>query len=438
MLTNNYKKSIRKIFFFALPIMLGNVSQILMGFGDTLVSGHYSTEALAAVGLSNAIINPIFIACLGMMFGITAFLGKKRGEGKNIDHYLPSILWLSVLSSIPAMLGSVFLGLYCDQIGINEELVPLVREYLLWAAPSFLFALIYQALKEYHQSFDRLVFANVSAFIVVGLNIVLNAFFVFNLGLGVKGLALATTLTRVTLAAALIWYTRKELAALAMKLTKVVWSSVKEIARFSSPLAMAILMEVGIFCLVGYLIGRMDVAQSAAHQVVINVASLTFMFPMALGSALGSLVSFEYGARNYKLVKEYIKSGVFMCIFLMGCSACIFATFPEAIMKIFTQDAQVISIGISLLFVAGVFQIFDGAQAGLAGCLRGLGETKIVFIITCIGYWFIALPAGLYLSYLKKMESIGLWWGLAIGLILATIGFSISVKRVLKKIHALY
>ena len=95
----------------------------------------------------------------------------------------------------------------------------------------------------------------------------------------------------------------------------------------------------------------------------------------------------------------------------MSITALLFLGLPRLLASIFTSDAGVIAVAGVLIPVAGVFQIFDGAQAVGAGVLRGLGDTRAPLIGMIAGYWLIGLPVSLVLGFHTSLRAAGLWWG---------------------------
>ena len=91
--------------------------------------------------------------------------------------------------------------------------------------------------------------------------------------------------------------------------------------------------------------------------------------------------------------------------------------FPVPLLRVFTNDPNVIDIGVRLLAIAGAFQVFDGTQAMATGVLRGIGDTRTPMIMNVIGHWVLGLPAGYVLCFRRGWGVTGLWIGLSIGLV---------------------
>ena len=147
-----------------------------------------------------------------------------------------------------------------------------------------------------------------------------------------------------------------------------------------------------------------------------NITSLTFMVPMALGSAISVLVGEQFGKKSVDGIVRLCRGAMTLTIIIQVFFTLLYLTIPHFIMGVATTDQAVIIYGGALLFWVGLFQLPDGLQVVLSGVMRGLNETRIPMILGLISYWVIGLPFGTYLAYQRNMEARGLWVGLAVGL----------------------
>jgi MATE family multidrug resistance protein len=177
-------------------------------------------------------------------------------------------------------------------------------------------------------------------------------------------------------------------------------------------------MEIGIFALATVVIGRLQPAALAAHQIALNVSSVTYMVPLGISSAAAIRVGQAIGRRDPAAAARAGWAALALGLGFMSCAALAFVLFPQYIVRIYTTDAEVMKIGVTLLAVAAVFQIFDGIQIVASGALRGAGETKIPMLTYGIAYWLIGLPFGYYLCFDRGWGATGVWAGLCFGLVL--------------------
>jgi MATE family multidrug resistance protein len=154
----------------------------------------------------------------------------------------------------------------------------------------------------------------------------------------------------------------------------------------------------------------------AAHQIVLSLASFTFMFPLGISAATATRVGFHTGRHSRSRAFASGWLGIAAGVGIMLISALAFWLIPAQLFGLFSQDPVVIAEGLSVLFLCALFQIFDGMQVVSAGALRGLGDTKTALYSNFVSHWLIGLPLGISLSFLGGMGLKGLWIGLSLGL----------------------
>ncbi len=425
----------KKNLIFALPIVAGQIGQMLFGVADVFVAGHHSNEALAALGLSSGLMSPAFMFGIGALNAVGPLSAHDKGQGIEGHHFFPA-----------AILSALFLGLlvwpvtllmlsFYHAMGLNPALLPYVRDYLGLCAPSIVFAFLFQASKEYLQAHGHNIFANVTILVFNLLNLILNYLFMFGKGpipaMGVKGLALATLLTRFLMALVVFLYVIKVFDLKKKFLLTLDKKSIMAIFKLGFPLGLGVLTEVLVFCTVTLLIGKMEIVFSAAHNLVLTLASLTFMLPLALSSAASVKVAHSKGERDYEGVVYNGFTCAALSVVFMTLTATTYFLIPSHIVSLYTQDAQLIAVASSLLFYVGLFQIPDGLQITLWGSLRGLGIARAPLIMCLLCHWLIGLPLGYSLAFYYGMKAQGLWLGLTIGLTTLAVGLVLTWRRTL-------
>ena len=182
------------------------------------------------------------------------------------------------------------------------------------------------------------------------------------------------------------------------------------------------LLEVGVFASATALAGACRPAPLAAHQIAINLASLTFMIPFGLRLPRRCASARRSAARIRAARSCAGWTAIALGVGFMATAAPVFLTVPALLIRAFTDDADVIDIGVRLLFVAAVFQFFDGLQGVTTGALRGLGDTRTAMLWNLGGHWLVGLPLGYLLCFRWGYGVVGLWWGLSVGLMICGIG----------------
>lgn len=403
---------------------------MLIGFGDSFVAAKYSTDTIAAVGIALGVINPPFLFGIGVLSAISPMLAMRRGKGENTDNFFHDCLVMSLLIFVMVLLITFGLKSLVPLLGVSEHLLKDIDIYIEVTAWSFLPAYIYQAAREFLQAKEEVFFPNLLAILCVFLNVALNFVMVFGMygvpEMGIAGTAWCSVIVRSLMAIAMLFYLSYR------PKIKTDFGFIKSMLKFGLPVGVMFLLEVTAFCLVSILAGKFGVVEAATNTIVLNMGSLAFMIPLSLSFALAVKVGKHYGAGNFIEVKRFISSAVLVTCVVMSFTVFIFTFFPENLIRIFTDDPKVITLGLSLFVLVALFQLFDGIQVILAGALRGLGTTREVSISAIVGYWVIGLPFGIWLAFEKNMGPHGLWTGLAISLFILSICLFFLVRKKLK------
>jgi MATE family multidrug resistance protein len=197
-------------------------------------------------------------------------------------------------------------------------------------------------------------------------------------------------------------------------------SGVPEVLRIGLPIAGSMALEIGVFSAAAFLVGGFGGASVAAHGIVVQVCSATFMIPMGIGQAATTRVGHAFGAGRPAAARHAGFVAIALGAGFMAAMGVLLVTFPAAMAGLFLGDAdplgpEVLAIAVPLLIAAGVFQLADGVQVVATGALRGLSDTRVPMLLVGVGYWVIGLPGGWLLAHPGGMGPLGIWIGLALG-----------------------
>jgi MATE family multidrug resistance protein len=429
------KVALKELLLFSLPIIAGHLGIMLIGTGDMMIAGRYSRECLAAIGLAISISNPVMMLALGVQFAISPLLAQRRGRGEDISDYFWTTMALSLFVGTIATILTYLSVNVLPYLGYSENLNVIIREYIIILAPSMIVLCLYQGVKEFFQAQERTIWPNVIALVAAGLNVALNYAFVFGEWgfpeLQEPGLAWASLTLRTFMGGSLF------LVAMGAWKTKFTINTpfCKEVFAIGLPISISIFFEVMAFCSVTLFIGKFAEIQTAANNIALNFASLAFMVPMSIASAVGVKVGHAYGEKNVHNVRTFSVVSLFAAVTFTAFMGLITFNFPGAILSAYSGDHEVLHWGIKLLFWVACFQIFDGAQVTLAGILRGLSLTRISSLGIFIGYWIIGIPLGYYLGFHRGLEAQGFWMGLALSLALVAIMLGWILYRKMKTLE---
>lgn len=426
----NLSRAIKSLIILSGPIIVGQLGQMLITAGDVFVASMYSTESVAAIGVASGVINPFYLFGIGLMMGVSPSLAIRRGSGTDKRKDLSSILAYSAVWGILITAITLIANQFVPHLGFKEELIPSIQLYVDIVAWSLPFGIVFQGIKEYLQAYEDVFFANLISIVAVIFNLGVNYILVFGLGeyigMGEVGLAWASFITRVAqFALILIYALRSEI------FTKISIQLGKDIFKFSLPIALMFFLEVLAFCSVTLLSGKISVTAAATNNIIMTLASIIFMVPLSIGSAVAVKIGNAFGRKEFFEIKLFTKSAVILILTFACCSSILLFSIPAPILRVITQDPEVIELGVKILFIVAIFQFFDSMQVVLSGVLRGLEETQLPSLIVFIGYWIIGIPTGYYLTFYQGHGAIGLWIGLAISLSIVAIFLGIiTFKRI--------
>ncbi len=414
---------------------MGNLGFILIGAGDVLVAGHHSTDTLAAISIATAITNCIQTFGVGLISSVSPLLSNFRGERKSAKKYFYPTIRFAMLLAFIIMLAVLAFIPVIDYLHFEPKLVPMIKEYMFITAFATFGAYLHSALKEFLQAFEIVVFPNLITAIAVFLNIALCFAMVFGFGpipsLGVVGLAVASFIIRYFMGFALLIYC---FTLMNFKDYKD-FEYYKSLIKIGIPISCAVMVEFIAFNSIAILMGRVDGVYAAAQNLVCTLTTISFMVPFAVSNAIAVKVGFANGAGNIKDLKRYSFVGVVMSVGFMLCSAFIFATFPQFLVKLFTQDNNLIKISIPVLYILSVFQVFDGLQVALSGIFKGMKRTGVVLISNFVAYWLISIPLGYTLAFHFHLNLRGFWYGLASAAIILCAMMSVMLLKSIKKME---
>lgn len=429
----------------AIPMIAGQVGQMMMGLADTLLVGRLGVTALAAAAFANSVMNVLLVLGIGLTAAVGVLASQAHGAGK--AHEAGEVtrhgIFIGALAGVAMTLlcaGWIAAG-GLTRAGQAPEVAAAARHFLLLLAVSMIPALVWQVLKQFCEALSH-AWAPMGIMAgAVALNVLLNWMFIYgHLGapaLGLTGSGLATLLARTAMMLALIlfaWRTGALRAALPAGWRE--WAAPLSGARlraqlaFGLPVAGQLGLEVGAFAAAALMMGWWSAQALAAHQIAIVCAATTFMFPLGLGLAVCVRLGQAVGAASSRRTLRVIGfSGIALATLMMGLSALAFLLLRYQIARLFVNDHGVIALAAELLAVAGVFQIADGIQVVGMSALRGLSDVKAPALIALASYWLVALPTSYLTGFVVGIGPRGIWIGLAAGLGFAAVCLSVRFHR---------
>lgn len=414
-----------------LPVIIAQLLQMSMNFVDTVMAGNLSADALAAVAVGGAVFIPFMMLAAGILMALTPIVAQLVGARnfKEIGVNVRQGLWLSLILAIPVFFLIRNLEFVMHFMDVTPSIIPVAQGYLDAISWGIFGVCGYMALRFFNEGMSVTRPAMYFALLGVFVNIPANYVFMYGkLGmpkLGAVGCGYASAIVGFVMFLGMLVFTMNhkpyDRFEIFSRFRLPEWQYFKEILHIGIPIGLSSTMEVTMFALVSLLMGSIGAIAVAGHQIAINFSAMTFMVPFGLSTAVSTRVGNAIGKGSMHEARRRGYVGIGLAALFMSSTALLMYLFPDLITSMYTQDPDVQSVAISLLYMAAIFQISDGLQVSGYGALRGLKDTKIPMIVNFIAYWMIGLPLGYYLGIVRGIGPQGLWMGLIAGLTTAAI-----------------
>jgi MATE family multidrug resistance protein len=428
----------------AIPVVISQLGHTLVQMSDTIIVGHFAgTVSLAAVSLATSIFMVPLIIGIGISYGSTPLIAQHNGRNEQAEcgQLLSNSLLINVITGIGLFalvaLGSVY---FLDHLYQSPAVLAQAKPFLMLLAASVIPMLVFNTFKQFAEG---LGFTKQAMMISIWgniLNICLGITFVKGLfgvaPMGIMGVGYSTLIDRCVMALVMGIYVFRSanfkayLKGFALKNIDRVRSF--SILKIGAPVALQYTFEISAFSAAAVIIGTIGLQQLAAHQIAINLASMTYMMSSGLSAAAAIKSGNYFGAKDHQNLRLSANASYHIVLVFMSVTALIFALANQVLPWIYTSDTSVITIAAQLLILAAVFQLFDGTQVVGLGILRGMGDVNIPTIITLLAYWVIGLPVGYLFGIYLKQGVNGVWYGLVLGLMISSVLMFVRYKVISK------
>ncbi len=445
--TLSYKQHFSRNFLLAYPVVLSQLGHIMVSVFDSLMVGQIGTIPLAAASLGNSIFMMTMVFGMGISYSITPLIAAADGR-KNytrISLLLLNGLVSNVLLGIFLFIIGYIFSPYITYLNQPQEVVTMAIPYINILFFSMVPLMIFQAFRQFAEGLSFTKQAMYISIVANSLNIVLNYIFIWGkLGLpamGLLGAGWATFISRVVMAlmmgAFVLYNKRFAIFRRFMRLRHLSFIHMYRIYRLGLPISGQMLFEMGAFGFSAIMIGWLGAKQLAAHQIAINVASVTYMMASGIAAAATIRVGNQKGLGNYHDMRMAGYTSFTMGTLFMIGSGLLMVAGNRIIPMLYIDDPEVIHMAAGLLVIAALFQISDGVQVVGLGALRGLEDVRIPSLISLLAYWVVGLPVGYLLCFKAGFGVSGIWTGLLVGLSVAAVLLFLRFKTLSNKYRRL-
>ena len=404
----------------AVPVIAVEVGLMAMGTVDTMFMGRVSGQAVAAVAIGHTYFWVTVILGIGILFALDPLITQAVGAddepaiARAVQRGFILALALAVVTGLLLVPGVGVLRFLQQPPEVIPDAARFARASIAGVLPLYCFIVVRIMMQARHRV-APLVIAIVAGNIA---NIALNWWFVVREGLGPMGSGWASSISRWVMLATLIIVAWREIRpALSPWLPESL--TIRPMLRLLGigiPIAIQYELEVNAFAVVAVMMGWIGATAMAGHQISINIAAMTFMVPLGVSAAAAVNVGRAVGAGDPLAVRRAAAAALAIGAGFMSLTAILMLVAPYPLARAYTPEAAVLATAITLLPLAGLFQVFDGIQVVAVGILRGTGDTRTPMIINVLGFWLLGVPISWYLGIHTSLGPRGLWWGFVAGL----------------------
>ena len=437
----------RALLILAAPMAGSQLAQMAIMTTDVVLLGRLSREALAAAAIGNTVFYFAWLIGSGPGMAVAPvvaqILGAQPGDRRHVRATVRMGLWVTMLAALPLMLIMLNARWILSHLGQDPDLAAGAGLFVSMLAIGLPFALGYQALRSFTAALGKPVAALWVMLAAIVVNGVLGYGLIFGaLGLprlGLLGSGLATAISSIFQFSAMvvvIWLTPSlRVYRIFRRAHRPVPVRVRELIRLGVPISMTMIFEAMLFNTMTLVMGTFGAVAVAAHQIALNFASITFMVPLGIGMASTVRVGLAAGRDDMAGARRAGVTAMVLSVGFISVVAVFMVLFGKEIASLYlgsgrAGDDQVIVLGAQFLLIAAAFQVFDALQVVGAQALRGLKDARVPMILAGVSYWLVGAPVCILLGIGMKMQGLGIWIGLAVGLAVAALAMTWRFARI--------
>ena len=441
-----YETHYKNLTYLGVPIIIGQLGNLILNFADTLMIGHHSTEELAAAAFVNNMFTLVIIFAIGFTYAVTALVGILYGQENThrIGELMKSATAANTCMALFLSFIMIVLYLNVHRLGQPEELLPLIRPYFLIQLVSLPFVCWFNTFRQFT---DGITDTKVAMWILIGgnvMNIFGNWILIYgNLGMpemGLLGAGLSTMISRIMMTIVMIgiFFVSKKYREYkeGWNIEKVHYADFKKITVLGFPLALQMGMETAAFSLSSLMVGWFGTESLAAHQVMLTISQLGYMIYYGLAAAVAVRISNFMGQRDFLAVRRTATAGIHLVFLLALVTSVPVFIFRHIIGGLFTDNVNVISMVSMTIIPFMIYQFGDGMQCNYANAMRGTANVRPLIWIAFISYFVVSLPLGYIFGVIMNYKLLGVWYAFPFGLTLSGILYYIYYQKGLKRIEA--
>jgi len=411
---------------------------------DTIMSGHYHANDLAAVAVGNSLWLPLFLLVSGMLIATTSMVARFHGAGDKqaIVTTTQQSIWLALIAALVAAVVLMNVGPVLVWLGLEPELIRITDGYLYAVAFGFPAAAIFNGLRGFTEGMGRTKPYMISSLLAFLANIPLNYALIYGVWglpeMGGVGCGWATAMSMWMQVLVLLWFTSRPKKYAGIRLYRR-WQKpqlleMRKVFSLGFPIAIAVFAEVSIFSAIALLLAPLGALVVAGHQVALSVSHMIFMLPLSLSQAITIRVGFFLGRGEQQQANAVARTGIMGAALLSMFTMTMILCFRETIVAWFTSDVEVQLLAASVFVFMAVYQFPDHVQIAANAALRAYHDTRVPLLLILLAYWVVALPLGYILArtdwLVEPIAAQGFWIGLLVGLAITGVLLTLRLYKI--------
>ena len=410
----NWREELKVYRRIGVPILATQLLQMSMGLVDTLMVGRYDSLHLAGVAVGTGSWFSSAFGLIGIVFVLSALVARHNGAGEQdkIPPLVRSTLWLAAGLGIIAIC-MVYFGFpraYAF-VGVLPETAEIAVSYTIAVASTAPLWAMSAVLRSYSEGLGRTLPIMLVVLGTALINIPLNWMLIYgNLGmpeLGGVGAGVATATVNALSFVAMVAYCYWAPFLKDVRITdKFSWprlDHVLTILKLGIPVGATLMIEISMFGGASVLAARLPPTITSGHLIALQIASMAFMIPLAIGMTTTVRVGHYLGLKSPVVAGKVSRLALILSMLAAGFNSSVMLALGDILIRPFTTDAAVIVVGTGLLLYAAIFQFWDALQGVAVGALRGYTDTLVPSIVVAISYWGIGIPLGWMLAFEPEM-----------------------------------
>ncbi len=425
------------------PILIGQLGTIVVGFADTTMVGHYSTAALASASFVNNLFNVAVFASLGFAYGLTPLVGALfgRGESERIGSLVRAATIANVAFALLLTAIMSFIYLNLEHLGQPEELLPVIRPYFLIVLAGMIPLTLFNLFSQWSYAINR---TRMPMWIILGcnaLNILGNYLLIYgHLGfpeMGLNGAGVSTlaarSLSALVIIAIFFGARRFRAYSRGFRRGRLSWRTLRQVTVTSLPVSLQMTFESGSFTVAAVMAGWIGAIELAAFQIIVIIGTLGFCVYYSIAAAVSVLVANAAGVADRRMMRRTAFAGYRIMLLLATAASLFFIFGGGEIMPLFTDDSLVMTTALAVIVPLVLYQFGDATQITFANALRGTANVMPMLWISFVSYVIVGIPVTYLLGFTARLGLYGIILSFSASLFLAAALFLYFFLRTTRK-----